>query len=626
MRVYVHLLVLLLALSLAACTPRGGRGGSGADDDDSASGSDDDDAGDDDDAANDDDATGGACQPEGATSCNGIDFLECIDATWTLLDTCLPPDPVCHPDLGCLECNPSQRSCDGNDIVECNADGFGTSYVETCPAETPCVGGVCQDPCVLAASQFSYLGCDFLAVSTTNIVDSVFDNNFAVIVGNPETSASAAQVTVTQGSSVVAQQTVAIGATSAISLPMVQALKSATGSVIVPDGAYEIHSSVPVAAYQYNPLDFVILGTNSFSNDASLLLPEHTLTGQYMISQWPTFGVGTGSGSSVSWIAFQPGFFAVAATADNTTVTLNFTGETANGDPGMHGAGDTAQVSLNRGDVVQVMSFFESNLFVDANYCNSQGWQQTTGQNNFSTYTYCLGTDTDLTGTTVDATSPVAVFAGHQCSFVPYDAWACDHLEEMMFPTVTWGTTSVMSAPRMPSNSGAVARTKYRIVALNGSTQVNFDPAVAAAQTLSAGQVMEFETDSDFVVSSTDKVFVTQTMLGQDELGTPIGDPAMGSGIPWVQVRNEYDFFTPSTFTENWVNVVANSGTNVLLDGNPIGNWETIGSTGYSVSRVAIAAGAHHISSQDQSGFGITTYGYASYTSYLYPGGLNFLR
>lgn len=624
MRLHVHLLLLLLALTLTACTARGGRGG-GGDDDDSAS-SDDDDVADDDDAVDDDDTTsGGDCQPDGATSCSGIDFLECIDATWTLLDTCLPPDPVCHPELGCLECNPSQRSCDGNDIVECNSDGFGSTYIETCPAETPCVGGVCQDPCVLAASQFSYLGCDFLAVSTTNIVDSVFDNNFAVIVGNPETSPGPAQVTVTQGSSVVAQQTVAVGATSAITLPMVQGLKAATGSVIVPDGAYEIHSSLPVAAYQYNPLDFVILGTNSFSNDASLLLPEHTLTGQYMISQWPTFGVGSGSGSSVSWIAFQPGFFAVAATADNTTVTLNFTGETAAGDPGMNGPGDTAQVSLNRGDVVQVMSFYES-FASGSNYCSTQGWQQTTGINLGSTYTFCLGTGTDLTGTTVDATNPVAVFAGHQCSFVPYDAWACDHLEEMMFPTVTWGTTSVMSAPRMPGNPGAVARTRYRVVALNGSTQVSFDPAVTGSQTLSSGEVMEFETDVDFVVTSTDKVFITQTMLGQDELGSPIGDPAMGSGIPWVQVRNEYDFFTPSTFTENWVNVVANSGATVLLDGSQIGNWETIGSTGYSVSRVPISAGSHHINSQDLTGFGITTYGYASYTSYLYPGGLNFLR
>ena len=620
----LSLLALLLLLSLvAACTPRSGRGGGGGggDDDDSASSDDDDDATSDDD----DDSTDVPCQPDGVTACNGIEFQECVDGTWDLVETCLAPVPVCHPQLGCLECNPGQLSCDGNDVVECNGEGFGTTFVETCPPEAPCVGGVCLDPCTQAASQYSYLGCDFLAVSTANIVASQFDNNFAVIVGNPSSSPSTADVTVTRNGSMVTTQSVPAGQTAAITLPMVQGLKAATQSVIEPGAAYEIQSSVPVAAYQYNPLDFVLLGQNSFSNDASLLLPEHTLTTQYMISHWPTFGVGQGSGSSVSWFAFQPGFVAVTATADNTDVTFDFTGETASGTPGQFGPGQSTSVNLNRGDVVQIMTFYES-APSGSTYCSNQGWQQNTGTNNGSIWTYCLGTTTDLTGTLVSATQAVAVFAGHQCSFVPFDNWACDHLEEMMFPTATWGSTSVMTAPRLPGNSNAVARAKYRVVALNGGTQVSFDPQVTGAQTLSAGQVMDFETDQDFVVEATDRIYITQTMLGQDELGTTIGDPAMGSGIPWVQVRNEYDFLTPSTFTENWVNVVANTGAVVLLDGAQIGGWETIASTGYSVARVSLGAGSHNIRSQDGSGFGITTYGYAQYTSYLYPGGLNFLR
>jgi len=619
------LLVLLLLAAVAACTVggRGGRGGGGDDDD---SGADDDDSGtsDDDDAADDDD-DGAPCSPEGATACNGIEFTECVDGTWDLVEQCLAPVPICHPELGCLECNPGQRTCDGNDIVECDSSGFGSTYVDTCPAESPCIAGVCQDPCTLAASQYSYLGCDFLAVSTTNIVSGPFDNNFAVVVGNPDDSTGPADVTVSRNGSVVTSQTVGVGQTAAITLPMVQGLKAATGSVIEPGGAYEIHSSVPVAAYQYNPLDFNILGTNSFSNDASLLLPEHTLTGQYMVSQWPTFGVANGSGSSASWFAWQPGFFAIAATADNTNVDMTFTGSTAAGTPGAMSAGQSTSVTLNRGDVVQVMSYFDSTAS-SSTACSSQGWTQTTGTNNGSTYSYCLATTTDLTGTMIAADRAVAVFAGHQCSFVPYDAWACDHLEEMMFPTATWGTTTVMTSPRLPGNSSAVARTKYKVIALNGSTQISFDPPVTGAQTVSAGQVIEFETDQDFVVEATDKIYVTQTMLGQDELGTAIGDPAMGSGIPALQYRNEYSFLTPSTFTENWVNVVATSGTSVRLDGAVISGWSPIGSTGYDVARVSLSAGSHSISSDNGSGFGITTYGYASYTSYLYPGGLNFLR
>jgi len=99
----------------------------------------------------------------------------------------------------------------------------------------------------------------------------------------------------------------------------------------------------------------------------------------------------------------------------------------------------------------------------------------------------------------------------------------------------------------------------------------------------------------------------------------------MGTGIPWLQVRDTYDFLTPETYTANYVNVVVPDGATVELDGSVLGGWEPIGTTGYSVSRVAIDPGQHHIESPG-TGFGITTYGYASYTSYLYPGGMNFTR
>jgi hypothetical protein len=44
------------------------------------------------------------------------------------------------------------------------------------------------------------------------------------------------------------------------------------------------------------------------------------------------------------------------------------------------------------------------------------------------------------------------------------------------------------------------------------------------------------------------------------------------------------------------------------------------------VARIPVQPGSHHAESEDEVGFGITTYGYASYTSYLLPGGMNFTR
>ena len=183
-----------------------------------------------------------------------------------------------------------------------------------------------------------------------------------------------------------------------------------------------------------------------------------------------------------------------------------------------------------------------------------------------------------------------------------------------------------MSAPALPNVPGAVARAAYRVVALQEGTTVTFDPPVTPPMQLAAGQFRGFSTDQDFVIEATGPIYVTQTLLGQDEIGANVGDPAMGTGVPWTQVRSSYDFLAPGTFSQNWLNVVADAGATIALDGDLVTDWEPIGTTEFAVARIAIDAGSHRIESTDGSGFGITSYGYAPFTSYLLPGGMNFFR
>jgi len=582
---------------------------------------------DDDDATvDDDDAVDPECSPEGATLCAGVQFRTCIGGAWQTTDTCVEPTPLCEPDRGCLACEADALLCDGNDVVSCDDDGLGTTLVESCPADLPCVAGACTDLCAEATAQLSYFGCDFLAVSTANVVSTTFHDNFAVVVANPAGSGAPAQVSVSRDGSVVAEASVAPGDTEAITLPMVLELKAAIESAVVPGGAYEVHSTVPVAAYQFNPLDFELNGADSLSNDASLLLPEHSLGTSYMVSHWPTFGLGGPDAlGSFTWYDFAPGFYAVAATADGTTVTLGHAGRTSTGTPPPAMAGETATVSLDRGDVVQVFSRYDPSPSTPT-YCADEGWQQTTGESGGVTYTYCFGSTADLTGSTVTATAPVSVTAGHLCTFVPYDQWACDHLEEAMIPTAAWGTTAVLSAPALPNVPGAVARAAYRVLALGDGTTVTFDPPITPSMELDAGDARGFSSDADFVLTATGPVFVTQTLMGQDAIGANVGDPAMGLGVPWSQVRSSYDILAPATFTQNWLNVVALDGEEVTLNGAPIGGWQAIGATGFVAARVELDPGGHHLESTGGSGFGITSYGYGRFASYLLPGGMNFTR
>ncbi|MCA9715787.1 MAG: hypothetical protein KC468_14005, partial [Myxococcales bacterium] len=66
-----------------------------------------------------------------------------------------------------------------------------------------------------------------------------------------------------------------------IVLPWVPELTETTGpSVMVVDGAYRLRSDQPVTVYQYNPL------AASVTNDASVLLPVNTWSGNYLVASW----------------------------------------------------------------------------------------------------------------------------------------------------------------------------------------------------------------------------------------------------------------------------------------------------------------------------------------------------
>ncbi len=579
------------------------------------------------------------CSPDGATTCQGSDFMVCENGDWTLEATCAGETPICDPEWGCVVCVPGESYCEGSTVMQCAADGSSGEVVEECAANENCVDGQCVNLCDEAAENKSYMGCNFISLTTSNsLLAADFDNDFAVIIGNPQDDLSA-EVTVSRAGGTVATDTVAPGDTKAIMLPMVSELKAAQESVVAIGAAYEVETSVPVIAYQYNPLHYEGTADFSYTNDASLLLPEHTLTGEYIAVTWPTWSHGSWQmmmgNVTGSWSAWYPGFIAAAAVEDGTEVTITSAGYTSQGEPPAMVPGESRVVTLDRGDVVQLYSMIPSQTATqqelqDVDYCQNQGWDQTSEgtcppEGIMQTCEgYCSCTWGDLTGTRVSATGPLAVFSGHMCTFIPYYSWACDHLEEMLLPLETWGESEVMTALRHPDpDQDSVVPSKYRVMSGGAGVELTFTPEVHETVTLGTGQYVEFETDQDFLVEGTGQFYVTQTMLGQDELGSDAGDPAMGTGIPLFQARGAYNILVPDSYVSNYVNVVAPSDVNVSLDGTDLGGWEQVASSGYKVARQPILPGAHTLESEGGVGFGITSYGYASYTSYLYPGGMN---
>lgn len=541
---------------------------------------------------------------------------------------------VCSDTLKtCATCEPSKGVCKGRDVYECTAQGTVGGKLKSCAAA--CFEGACDDPCSRAENSRSYIGCNYWPTVTPNGVTADFE--FAVVVANPnEVPADITVASASNPSLKVAE--VKPQSIETIILPWVETLK--TGETVIAKGSgYQLKSTLPVSVYQFSPLGYVKnydckkgndpLGADgkcfSYTNDASLLLPANAFGHEYRVISRATRAVRTSAGL-IEQSSFSPGFFTVVATAPGESrVAVTFTGATSAGSGSVLRAykkGETGYFTLQQWDVLQVLSQVPSTCTPDSETKTVEGGVTITRG-------YCdLSSTADLTGSLIKADQPVAVFSGHECAFVPFDKWACDHLEEQMIPLQSWGKRYIATHTASSGKDPGM----YRIVSAADGNQLVFNPSdVHQPVTVDAGKYIEITTTKDFTVEGTEPLAVAQFMVGQNYsnlnpgAGAP-GDPAMSLAVPVEQYRKSYLFLTPGTYEKSYVNVIAlrgeeNTGTEIILDGKPVTGFTRIGDSGYSVAKVAVAGGAHAISSEES--FGISVYGVGSYTSYMYPGGLD---
>lgn len=533
---------------------------------------------------------GGACAV-GERRCEGTQLEICEGGVFVLEHSC---EAACDANLGCVACRPQTGVCDQGTSHACKDDGSGFVDVFCDPVQgMACdeASGLCQGACAPRALGKSYVGCEFYPTVTANPVDNNF--HFAVTISN---SGSEFAHVVIDGGGLAAPEmfTVAPFGVAVRVLPWIASLKACTSvgqplgcgyltepAAIAAGGAYRVRADQPVSVYQFNPLEFQIGDQKSYSNDASLLAPVTAMTGSYVVATWPAWD------TQGTWPGVSPGFLAITATADNTSVTLTTTAGTpaANGAPAFT-AGMPQTVMLDRGDVLQVTA--------------DSG---------------------DLTGSRVVADRAVQVIAGHYCTEVPAGVSACDHLEESLFPVETLAADYLVTPPAVPAMPDGKPRV-VRIVSTEPATTLTFDPPRAAPAFIAdEGGVIELAATTDsFRVSADKKILVAQFMQGFNAGGLA-GDPAMSLAVATEQFRSDYVFHVPASYATSYIDVVAPSGTTVSLDGVPLAGFAPIGTTGYGVAHVSIASGNHVLEASAK--VGLSVYGYGPTTSYWYPGGLD---
>ena len=540
---------------------------------------------------------------------------------------------------------PLSCSLDGRAVLRsCSGE-----TVETCPAELACGAGRCQEPCAAAAADQSSNGCDFYlqpprfrksiadqgcyaayVVNTSNVpVDVAIELDgarldlskalFTMVPGEATLVPHVGPIDVGEAAVVFLSDldpsSPSQGTNGATRCP--EGVVPATYKDALPDGsgfgsAFRLETTAPVNLSAIYPFG----GASSFAPTATLILPvpswgtEHMLVNAW--SRW-TSPLAEGKG----WPGLQ-----IVAAEDDTEITIRPTHSIEDG-ADFIGAPAKLPVTyrLSRGQVLQLLQAEE------------------------------------LTGSIMTSTKPTSTFGGHESLQVPASRNIADIAQQQIPPFKQWGSeyVAVGYRPRLDDEREPVP---YRIVAARDGTRLDYDPVVpvGAPIAMSAGEVVTFHgrIGEPFVVRTQDTehpIYLAAYMTGGNRPGPddPLpnwdakgrGDPEYVNVIPAGQYLSSYSFFADPTYDETSLVIVrARNGDkfeDVWLEcaGN-LPDFKPIGTRGqYEYTRVDLirngGPGQAFGSSVCKSGlqrmksegpFTATLWGWSSYASYAYPGGM----
>lgn len=346
----------------------------------------------------------------------------------------------------------------------------------------------------------------------------------------------------------------------AITTVVVPATAASQTSNVIDNKGVHVTALAPVTVYGLNEIQF--------TTDAYLGLPAPLLGTAHIV-----LGFTGGAGG--------PSEFQVVGTQDGTQVTITPT-TAATG----HAASVPYTITLNRLQTYQLQA---------------------------------TSNTTDLSGTIIASTAPVALFAGAECTDIPNVNYvACDHVVEQIPATGAWGQ-NFLTVPLDTRTGGDT----FRVVARDAGTVVTIDGSVVT--TLARAQIYQSVlTHANHTITTSGPSLVAQ-YSNSTSFDNVTSDPFEMLISPTEQFQTSYTVTTPSsdpTAYTNYINVAAMASdvSACRVDGNPITTFTPIGTSGYNGAEIPVAIGTHNLTCPNA--FGVYVYGFADYDSYGYPGGL----
>ncbi|MCY1718831.1 PKD domain-containing protein [Prolixibacteraceae bacterium Z1-6] len=336
------------------------------------------------------------------------------------------------------------------------------------------------------------------------------------------------------------------------------------------------------------PVNVYALNYDKNSADVAVIYPTESLGKEYFAM---CYDVNINERNDGTYGNGRNSEFLVVASEDSTKVLIIPSKVTDQ----LVQAGDSINITLNKGEVYQVQSKNRNNL-------SGQG---------------------DLTQSYIKSSKPVAFYSGSLGTTVPAtsgtSAW--DHLYEQIPPIHSWGR-EYYTTPLKSRNSD-----RYRIIAAEDNTTIHISNKNNI--TLNRGEFEEivlYSTEPSRIFS--DKpIMVAQYSQSNNVDGT--GDPFMIILSSVTQSKNDVTFVAyDSEIIQNYfVNIITLTEeiNNIRLNGNSIsGSFQAFPEGKYSFAQITINPGTHRIKNLNEDrGFLAYVYGYGGVESYGYGVGFN---
>jgi hypothetical protein len=148
-----------------------------------------------------------------------------------------------------------------------------------------------------------------------------------------------------------------------------------------------------------DPVICYAVSRDAYASDGFLVLPVTVLGKEYIVSSYAD-----PSSNTNQWL---PAYTSITAPYNKTEVVFTMGGNEMSQTAGGLSPGQSGSWTLNQSDVLLIAG---------------------------------LGQDSDISGSKIIATKPVAVVSGNFCAYIPTNCGCCDIIEEMELPMSNWGT------------------------------------------------------------------------------------------------------------------------------------------------------------------------------------------